>query len=110
MSTYAASTGVTIQEAFQKFHAANPEVFLLIVKEADRAVRKGKKKFSVKQIIGYLRWEIYLETKEDTLFESRGEIKKYKIGDQYTSRYSRLLLDKYPRFKEYIEQRDLRAI
>lgn len=110
MSTYAQATGKTIQESFTLFHAANPDVFALIVKQADRAVRLGKKRFSVKQIVGYLRWEIYLETKEDTLFEVRGDIKKYKIGDQYTSRYSRLLLDKYPRFKEYIEQRDLRAI
>lgn len=110
MSTYAQATGSSIQDAFEKFHASNPDVFLLIVREADRAVRNGKKRFSVKQIIGYLRWEIFLQTKEDTLFEVKGEIKKYKIGDQYTSRYSRMLLDKFPRFKDYIEQRTLRSI
>ena len=110
MPNYNQLTGKTIQESFIAFHKANPDVFLLIVREADRAVKLGKKRFSVKQIVGYLRWEIYLETKEATLFEVAGEIKKYKIGDQYTSRYSRLLLDQYPRFTPYIEQRAIRSL
>lgn len=110
MSSYSVSTGISIQDAFEKFHKANPEIFLMIVKEADRAVRAGKKKFSVKAICNYIRWNVFIETKEDTLFSVRGEVKKFRLGDQYTSRYARLLIITYPHMKDYIETRDLRAI
>jgi|SRR6185312_514459 len=110
MSTYAASTGISIQNAFESFHKNNPEIFLMIVKEADRAIRAGKKKFSVKAICNYIRWNIFIETKEDTLFSVRGEVKKFKLGDQYTSRYARLLIITYPHMKDFIETRDLRAL
>lgn len=110
MSTYSQTTGRTIQFSFQRYHEQNPAIFKLIVREADKAISKGKKKFSVKQIVGYLRWEVYLETKQDTLFDKKGEITKYKIPDQFTSRYSRLLIDQYPYMKPYVEQRNIRSL
>lgn len=55
MASYQTSTGVSIQNAFEKYHKEHPEVFLMIVKECDRALRAGKKKFSVKAIGNYIR-------------------------------------------------------
>lgn len=110
MSTYAQSTGKSIQESFELFHKNNPDIFLMIVKECDRALRAGKKKFSIKAIGNYIRWNIFIETKEDTLFSIRGEKKSFRLNDAYLSRYSRLLINKYPHFKDYIELRDLRSL
>lgn len=109
MSTYQAATGITIQASFQKFHAENPHVFKLIVQEADKKFRE-KKKFSVKEIVNSLRWNKYFETKESNLFEVAGEVKKFKIGDQYISRYSRLLVNQYPYMADFIEMRRIRSL
>lgn len=110
MASYQKSTGISIQNSFEKFHRNNPQIFLMIAKEADRAIRAGKKKFSVKAIGNYIRWNIFIETKEDTLFSSKGEVKKFKINDAYFSRYSRLLIITYPHMEPYIEMRDLRSL
>lgn len=104
------SGGKTIQEAFNDFHKENPEVFLQIAKQADRAFRLGKKKFSVKQIIEYVRWEVFLETKETDLFAKKGETKHFKINNCYASRYARLLAEKYPHLADRIEMREIRSI
>ena len=104
------NTGKSIQEAFDEFHKNNPEILLLIVKECDRAVRAGKKKFSIKAIGNYIRWNIFIETKEDTLFNLKGEVKKFRLNDAYLSRYSRLIIETYPHFEKYIEMRDLRSL
>lgn len=111
MATYQEATGgISIQASFQKFHTANPDVYLMIVKECDRALRSNKKKFSIKAIVNYIRWNIFIETKEDTLFSVRGEIKKFRINDAYISRYARMLIIDYPHLEKFIEMRDLRAI
>lgn len=109
MASYQKMYGSSIQENFEKFHKANPEVMLMIVKECDRAIRAGKKKFSIKAIGNYIRWNIFIETKEDTLFSIRGEVKKFRLNDAYFSRYARLIIISYPHMKDFIELRDLRS-
>jgi hypothetical protein len=88
----------------------NPRVFELLVKQVDKAILKGKKRISVKTILGYIRWEIFLEIKQESLFDKKGDKIEYKIPDQFTSRFSRLLVDKYPYMKSYIEQRSIRSL
>ena len=110
MASYQEMYKTSIQENFEKFHKENPEIFLLIVKECDRAIRANKKKFSVKAIGNYIRWNIFIETKEDTLFSVRGDVKKFRLNDAYLSRYARLLIITYPHMKDFIETRDLRAL
>jgi len=110
MSTYQQTTGNTIQESFIRYNEQNPKVFTLLVQQVDKAITKGKKRISVKTILGYIRWEIFLEIKQETLFDKKGEKIEYKIPDQFTSRYSRLLVEKYPYMKDYIEQRSIRSL
>lgn len=110
MSTYAQSTGVTIQNSFERFHKANPQVYQLILKECNRALAANKKKFSIKAIGNYIRWNIFIETKEETLFSHKGEIKKFRLNDAYFSRYARLIISEYPHLEKYLELRDLRAM
>lgn len=110
MATYAQSTGMTIQANFEKYHREHPEVFLMIVREADRAIRAKKKKFSVKAIGNYIRWNIFIESEKETLFDKKGEKIEFKLNDAFFSRYARLLIITYPHMKDFIEMRDLRAI
>lgn|ERR1039457_813202 len=110
MSTYFQTSGHTIQESFLRYNEMNPRVFELLVKQVDKAILKGKKRISVKTILGYIRWEIFLEIKQESLFDKKGDKIEYKIPDQFTSRFSRLLVDKYPYMKSYIEQRSIRSL
>jgi hypothetical protein len=95
------ATGKSIQQGFESFHQNNPFVFDMIVNEVLRAKKKGKKKISIKMIVNFIRWNIYVETKDDS--------SSYKINDAYTSRYARMLVEKYPSFETMIEKRILRA-
>lgn len=98
----------TIDERFAKFHENNPQVFNLIVKEARLALKQGMDKFSVRQICEYVRWHIQLHTKDDPMFsKSKGEKVKFKINNDYSSRYARLLLERYPEFAGKIELREI---
>lgn len=108
--TFTEQNKKTIQEAFDNFHQANPMIYKLIVREAKELIRKGRKRFSVKQIAGAIRWDTYLVTTENTLFGSLDVNKRFKIGDQYTSRYSRLLVEQYPEMAGYIEMREIRSV
>ena len=110
MSTYKQATGMDIQTAFETFHRAHPEIFLLIAKEADRAIRAKKKKFSVKAIGNYIRWNMFIESDEETLFNKKGDKIEFKLNDAFFSRYARLLIITYPYMESYIEMRDLRAV
>lgn len=109
VGTFKENTGRSITEAFELFHAANPDVYVLIKKEALKAVRAGKTKFSVKAIINWIRWEVRKNTIELTLFNSKEGPKKFKINDAYSSRYSRLLINEFPEMEKYVELRDLRS-
>lgn len=110
MSSFKENTGKTIQFSFETFHKNNPEIYLMIVKECEKAVSKGKKKFSIKAIGNYIRWNIFIETKEETLFSHKGEIKKFRLNDAYFSRYARLIISDYPHLEKYLELRDLRSL
>lgn len=110
MSTYSETTGISIQNSFELFHKNNPDVYLLILKECHRALHAGKNKFSIKAIGNYIRWNIFIETKEETLFSHKGEIKKFKLNDAYFSRYARLIIKDYPHMEKYLELRDLRSL
>ena len=110
MSTFFQTTGNTIQSSFERYHAQNPRVYELLVQQVDKAILRGKKKISIKTILGYIRWEIFLEIKQDTLFDKKGEKIEYKIPDQFTSRYARLLVSDFPKWKDNIEMRTIRSI
>lgn len=110
MASYEKATGISIQNAFEAFHKSHPEIFLMIVKEADRAIRAKKKRFSVKAIGNYIRWNVFIESEQETLFNKRGDKIQFKLNDAFFSRYARLLIITYPHMEGFIEMRDLRAL
>jgi len=103
------STGKTIQQAFEKFHADNPLVYEHFIRLALKAIYAGKKKISFKMILNVIRWEVFLETKEETLFEHKGTKHMFKINDAYSSRYARLFVDNYPQHIDKVEMREIRS-
>lgn len=115
--TYAESTGQSIQQSFEDYHAKYPEVYEHFIRLAFKAIRSGKDKISAKMIINVIRWEIFIKTKNaplkdspPTLFEQGNPDKKeFKINDAYQSRYARLFIKDFPQHADKFEVRSLRS-
>ena len=73
-----------IQVAFLKFHRDNPHVYRMLVKFARQVKDSGRRKYGIKSLFERLRWHLDFETKSDTDF---------KLNNNYTSRYARLLME-----------------
>ena len=98
MASFEQQTGKTIESAFDEFDSENPQVFKQLVLEARDAKAAGLKKFSVKTILGVIRWSKMKTTGEP-----------YKINDAFTALYARKLIRRYPEFKDSIDLRNRRA-
>ena len=103
------NTGKTIAQAFAEYHAANPAVYDYFHKFAMKAILAGKEKLSFKLIGNVIRWEIYLNTDERTLFNQDGKLIRFKLNDAYISHYARLWVENNPRYAHMVEFRELRA-
>lgn len=111
MSTFAKTTGKSIQDAFNKFHYDNPMVYAHFKKMALFAIVKKKKtRISSKLICNVIRWNLFMETKEATLFEDKDGVKhKFKINDAYTSRYVRVFINEFPQYANHFYTKELRS-
>lgn len=85
---------------FKAFDMANPDVYYAIMKEIEKALDKGLTKFSIKTIIGNVRWAKTLETVSNDGF---------KINDAYTALYARVIIYNYPFLVQYIDTRSFRG-
>lgn len=103
------NTGKTIQEAFETYHKLNPNVFSYFEKYAFEAISTGKKKVSFKMILNAVRWQEYIRTSDPIIVTLNNKHHQFKINDAFSSRYSRLFIDKYPQYADKIELRGLRA-
>lgn len=92
------SFAATIQERFEAFDAAHPEVYRELVDAARRLRQKDRKRFGIRTIWERMRWTLEIE--------ADGE---YKFNDHYTSRYVRKMVAEYPEFEGMFETRKLRA-
>jgi len=109
MGNFREASGLTIQQAFNQYHKLNPKVYDQFKRLAFQAIDKGKKKISFKAILNVIRWEVFIQTDEPTLFDIAGETVKFKINDAYSSRYARLFIKENPEHKDKIEIRNLRS-
>lgn len=87
-----------LEEDFSRFHAANPHVYQALRQVALHAARRGRK-VGIKAIYERVRWEYQVET-------SRQE-DAYKLNNNYTSRYARLLMENEPDLAGFFETRRL---
>lgn len=90
---------MTVQEDFEWFHENNPEVYRRLVALVRQAQLKGYKRVGIKHLFEVLRWEM----KVDTFAPD------YRLNNNYTSRYARMLLEHHPEFEGFIEVRELKA-
>jgi hypothetical protein len=90
----------TIQERFETFHAAHPEVYLFFKRFASEMRAAGRQRYGAKSIMERIRWHIALTTKD-----AQG----FKLNNVFTSRYVRLLLAEEPAFLGFFETRKLKA-
>lgn len=103
------NTGKTIKQAFDEYHAANPKVYVHFIRLAMEAIRRGKKKISAKMIINVVRWEVFIETTDNTLFNTPQEAKHFKINDAYSAHYGRMFANDFPKYEDRFEFRELRS-
>lgn len=89
-----------LESKFLKFHEENPEIYDELVKLARQAKTVGRKKMGMKAIWEIMRWERMIKTKDAS---------GYKLNNDYTSRYSRLIMEKEKDLKDFFETRKLRA-
>lgn len=78
-----------LEKAFWKFHNANPKVYRLLVKFAFqwREARGGHSKLGMKALFERVRWETSLHTTED---------ENFKLNNNNTAFYARLIMDRNP--------------
>jgi hypothetical protein len=72
--------GETLQDRFERFHAANPEVYRSLVRLARQAAARGHRRIGIGMLFEVLRWEHALQTSEE-----------FKLNNSYRSRYVRLI-------------------
>lgn len=94
--------GRTIQERFEIFHKAHPEVYALFKRFANELVDAGHRRGSARAIIHRVRWHTSVNPEHD--FEG------FKINDHFSSRYARKLIAERPEFwGPFFELRTLRT-
>ncbi len=88
-----------LQQAFDEFHAENPEVYYYFRRFAFEAIDNGKEKFSAYAIVHRIRWEIEFETNDPS----------YKINNNHIAFYARLFIQQFPEHADFFELRALRG-
>jgi len=90
---------LTRQQRFERFHQRNPHVYEAIVRLAYSAKHNGARRWSIDAIFHILR--------ADYMFRTRGDT--YKLNNDYTSYYSRLITQQEPTLRDFFEQRQQRT-
>lgn len=91
--------GATIQERFEAFHELNPWVLAWMERLTREWLASGKRRLGIKMLTEILRWEHGRQTSGDT----------FKISNDYTSRYARLMIARNPEWADVFVLRELTA-
>lgn len=98
MLTSAARERLSPKERFEQFHAANPQVFVHFKRFAWDVKRMGRTRWSADAIIQRIRWFLCVETAGDN----------FKVNDNFSAYYARLLIAEEPEFDGFFELRKTR--
>jgi len=90
----------TIQERFEEYHHENPRVFELVVRFARQARDAGHATYGIKSIWERVRWHMSIETQDPD---------GWKLNNNYTSRYARLVMDECPDLDGFFNTRELQS-
>lgn len=75
------------QEAFERFHVANPQVYQLFRRFTLEAVNAGRKRFSARTVLHRIRWYTAVETADPSGF---------KVNDHWSPFYARMFIEDHP--------------
>jgi hypothetical protein len=93
------SRSATIQERFESFHRANPHVYAALRSLSFQMMGSGVRQYGIKGLFEILRWQFALQT--------QGE--PFRLSNDFTSRYARLLVQHNPELEGFFEMRGLRS-
>lgn len=85
----------TIAERFAAFHGRNPQVYRALRDMALELRRRGHRQYGIKALFEVLRFESAMQTHGDT----------FKLNNNYTALYARLLMDNEPELEGFFELR-----
>ena len=88
-----------IGDRFRRFHAQNPAVYREIVRAARFLKSRGFRHGGMKAIFERIRWHWAVSTRGDA----------YKLNNDYTAHYARLIMDREPDLAGFFRVRRLRT-
>lgn len=91
-----------IDKQFILFHEDNPHVYLTLVKEARDLRERGWETFGMKCLYERARWLLTMKTRIPE------DMEPYKLNNNYTSRYARLIMQQEPDLKGFFNLRKLK--
>lgn len=89
----------TIQDRFDAFHQANPWVLQALEALAADWFAHGNEKVGLKALVEIVRWQ----------YGRSGRGSSWRLNNNWTSRYARLMVERHPEWADKIETRSLRA-
>jgi len=89
----------SINGRFQSFHAANPKVAYMLTQMALQLQHNGVKRWGIKALYEALRYQVLIATGKDG----------FRLNNDYTSRYARLIMDTEPALTGFFSTRMLRS-
>ena len=92
----------TIEERFEAFHDANPAVYAELRQMARKAKSMGFARYSIKALMEVLRWNRSVEV-------VRAAAEPFKVNNDFTSRYARLLMERDPDLKDFFATREIKT-
>jgi hypothetical protein len=84
---------------FLDWHEANPHVYRTLVALAREAVRRGKRRIGMKALWERARWDLELDTEGD----------EFRLNNNFTSRFARLIEAREPDLRNLFATRRLRS-
>jgi uncharacterized Zn finger protein (UPF0148 family) len=84
---------------FQIFHEENPHVYDEIVRLARVAKTRGHTRWGIKGIFEVLRWSQMITNGDN----------EFKLNNNYTSAYARLVMENEPDLEDFFETRSIRS-
>ena len=90
---------MSIRERFDAFHAANPHIAALLAEMALALRRNGRTRYGIKALVEALRYQYSVQTRGDD----------FKINNDFTAHYARLLMDEHPALAGFFETREIRT-
>lgn len=88
-----------LKEKFKEYHKQNPGVYKRLVELTKQAHEKGKTRVGMKMLFEVVRWNEFLQTNDPD----------FKLNNNYTSYYARMIMHQHPEFGEIFETRTLRS-